>query len=217
MPVRGRGLQSDKELAQSGLYDVGDGGAGAIGAHIRHTVAKWLPDMSLSARLSVFVALIVIGVVASVTWLETRSFERDIERELMDAARLGAQSAADNLAARDQPLDPLDIRDVLHDLTEADPVLDVLSVIETDTSGHLHVFTSTSTEERAEALDAAGRAIATGAPATDRDSTVTIFAMPVSRHAQARWWSRSAWRACWLRASAACASRSGSRCRPSCW
>src|SRR6185295_20155700 len=128
-----------------------------MGAHIRHTVAKWFPGMSLSARLSVFVALIVIGVVASVTYLETRAFERDIERELMDAARLGAQSAVDNLAARDQPLDPLDIRDVLHDLAEADPVLDVLSVVETDTSGRLHVFTSTSTEERAEALDAAGR------------------------------------------------------------
>src|SRR6185295_15116831 len=121
---------------------------------------------------------------ASVTYLETRSFERDIERELMDAARLGAQSAVDNLAARDQPLDPLDIRDVLHDLAEADPALDVLSVIETDSSGHLRVFTSTSTEERAEALDAAGRAIASGEPVTDRGSTVVILAMPVSRHAQ---------------------------------
>ena len=181
MPVRGRGLQSDKELAQSGLYDVGDGGAGAIGAHIRHTVAKWLPDMSLSARLSVFVALIVIGVVASVTYLETRSFERDIERELMDAARLGAQSAADNLAARDQPLDALDIRDVLHDLSEADPALDVLSVIETDQSGHLHVFTSTSTEERSELLDLAGRALASKAPTSDRNAAVVMFALPVPR------------------------------------
>src|SRR5262245_17489687 len=140
--------------------------------------------MSLSARLSLFVALIVIGVVASVTWLETRSFERDIERELIDAARLGAQSAADNLAARDQPLDPLDVRDVLHDLAEADPVIDVISVVETDQNGNLHVFTSTSTEERAEAMDAAGRAIATGESATDRSSTVAIFAKPVSRHAQ---------------------------------
>jgi signal transduction histidine kinase len=166
------------------LCDVDDGGTKAMGAHIRHTVAKWFPGMSLSARLSLFVALIVIGVVASVTYLETRSFERDIDRDLMDAARLGAQSAADNLAAREQPLDPLDIRDVLHDLAEADPVIDVLSVIETDNGGHLSVFTSTTTEERAEALDAAGRAIATGEPKTDRSSTVAIFAVPVPRHAQ---------------------------------
>src|SRR2546426_3167952 len=137
--------------------------------------------MSLSGRLSLFVALIVIGVVASVAYLEMRSFERDIDRELMDAARLGAQSAADNLAARDQPLDPLDIRDMLHDLVEADPVLDVISVIETDETGHRRVFTSTSTEERAEVLDVAGRAITTKGPTGDRSSTVAMVAVPVPR------------------------------------
>jgi two-component system, NtrC family, sensor kinase len=137
--------------------------------------------MSLSGRLSLFMALIVIGVVASVAYLETRSFERDIDRELMDAARLGAQSAAANLAARDQPLDPVDIRGMLHDLAEADPVLDVISVIDTDEIGHARVFTSTSTEERAEAMDLGRRAIATRAPATDRGSTVAMLAMPVPR------------------------------------
>src|SRR6185295_3704737 len=107
--------------------------------------------------------------------------ERDIERELIDAARLGAQSAADNLAARDQPLDRLDIRDVLHDLVVADPVIDVISVIEADAAGQLSVFTSTSTEERAEVLDVAGRAIATKSATTDRSEAVTITAVPVPR------------------------------------
>jgi len=153
-------------------------------AHIRHTVAKWLPGLSLSARLSLFVALIVIGVVASVTYLETRSFERDIDRELMDAARLSAQLAAQNLAAREQPLDPLDIRDMLHDLVEADPVLDVISVIETDDAGHARVFISTSTEERAEVMDVAARAIATKEPTSDRNSTVAMLAVPVPRRGQ---------------------------------
>src|SRR5262249_42834941 len=137
--------------------------------------------MSVSGRLSLFVALIVIGVVASVTYLETRSFERDIDQELTDASRLSAQSAAANLAARDTPLDPLDIRDMLHDLVVADPVLDVISVIETDAAGHLSVFTSTSTEERAEVLDVAGRAIMTMSPVTDRSETVVITAVPVPR------------------------------------
>lgn len=135
--------------------------------------------MSLSGRLSLFVALIVAGVVASVTYLETRSFVRDIDRELMDAARLGAQSAADNVGARDQPLDPADVRDMLHDLVEVAPALDVISVIEADDTGHLSVFTSTSTEERAEVLDVAGQAIATKSLSTDRSEAVAIVAVPV--------------------------------------
>ena len=140
--------------------------------------------MSLSGRLSLFVALIVIGVVASVAYLETRSFERDIDRELMDAARLGAQSAADNLAAREPSLDPRDIRDMLHDLAEADPVLDVISVIEADGSGHLRVFASTSTEERAEVMDVAERTIHTKTATIARTPAIVMAAMPVPRRAR---------------------------------
>jgi signal transduction histidine kinase len=135
--------------------------------------------MSLSGRLSLFVALIVMGVVASVAYLEMRAFERDIDSELVDAARLGAQSAASDLADRGQPFDPLDVRDTLHDLIEADPVLDVISVIETDETGHLRVFASTSTEERSELLDLAGRALTSRLPAGDRNATVVMFAQPV--------------------------------------
>ncbi len=149
--------------------------------HIRPTVAKWFQGISLGARLSLFVALIVFGVVTSVAYLEVRSFEQHIDRDLVDAARLGAQSVAGTLAERAQPLDPLDIRDTLHDLVEADPVLDAISVIEADETGHLRVFTSTSTEERAEVLDLAGRAITTRAPTSDRNSTVVMFALPVPR------------------------------------
>ena len=149
--------------------------------HICPTVAKWSRDISLSSRLSFFVALIVFGVVTSVAYLEVRSFEGHIDRDLVDAVRLGAQSAADTLAERTPPLDPLDIRDTLHDLVEADPVLSAISVIEADEAGHLRVFTSTSTEERAEALDLAGRAITTKAPTSDRSSTVVMFALPVPR------------------------------------
>src|SRR5262245_35147813 len=141
--------------------------------------------MSLSGRLSLFVALIVIGVVASVTYLETRSFVRDIDSELMDAARLGAQSAADNVGARDQPLDPLDIRDMLHDVVEAAPVIDVISVIASDEAGQLSVFTSTSTEERAEVLDVAARAIATKTTTTDRSEAVATVAVPVPHRGKA--------------------------------
>jgi two-component system, NtrC family, sensor kinase len=149
--------------------------------HIRPSVAKWFRDLSLGARLSFFVALIVFGVVTSVAYLEVRSYEGHIDRDLVDAAGLAARSAADALAQRAPPIDPFDIRDSLHDLVDADPVLDAISVIETDETGHLRVFTSTSTEERAEVLDLAGRAISTKAPASDRSTTAFTVALPVPR------------------------------------
>ncbi len=150
-----------------------------MSSHVRRSGAKWLQDLSLAARLSWLVALIVVAVVTSVAYLEVRAFEGHIDRDLEDAARLAARSAADALAQRAQPLDPLDIRDTLHDLVEADPVLDEISVVEAIGTGELRVFASTSTEERAEVLDLAGRAISTHAPANDRSSTVVTFALPV--------------------------------------
>src|SRR3954471_9263784 len=95
---------------------------------ISPTVAKWLRDISLGTKLSALIALIVIGVVPSVAYLEVRSFEQHIEAELMDSARLGAQSGADDVGEGALPLDPRDIRDSLHDLVSADPVLDEISV-----------------------------------------------------------------------------------------
>ena len=57
-------------------------------------------------------------------------------------------------------------RDTLHDLVEADPALDKISVVEASETGAPRVFTSTSTEERAEVLDLAGRVLATKASAS---------------------------------------------------
>jgi methyl-accepting chemotaxis protein len=147
--------------------------------HIRLTVAKWLGTLSLGTRLSFFVTLIVVTVVTSVAYLDVRSYEGHIDLDLVDAARLAAQSSADTLVQRPEPYDPLEIRDSLHDFVAADHVLDAISVIERDQSGQLRVFTSTSTEEREELLSLAGRAITTQAPASERSSTVMLFALPV--------------------------------------
>jgi two-component system, NtrC family, sensor kinase len=152
-------------------------------AHDRLTVAKRLWGSSIGRRISLLVALIVTGVVTSVTYLQVRSFEGSIDRDLLNAARLGAQSAADNIGVREQPLDPFDVRDMLHDLIEAEPLIDAISVIEEDGSGHFRIATSTSTEERAEVVDLAGRAITTKGPATDRYATSVTFALPVPRRA----------------------------------
>jgi hypothetical protein len=147
--------------------------------HVRPSVAEWFATLSLSARLSFFVALIVFAVATSVAYLEVRSYEGHIEQDLADAWRLAARSAASVLALQTAPYDPLDIRDSLHDLVAADPVIDAISVIERDQAGQLRVFTSTSTEEREELLSLAGRAMTTQSDASDRNSTLMLFALPV--------------------------------------
>src|SRR4030095_16023172 len=96
-------------------------------------------------------------------------------------ARAGRRPARHTVGARAQPLDPLDIRDMLHDLVDAAPVIDVISVIAADDNGQLSVFTSTSTEERAEVLDVAARALATKSTTSDRRENVAIVAVPVPR------------------------------------
>jgi signal transduction histidine kinase len=153
-----------------------------MNSHARPTVAGWLRGTSLGTRLSLLIAVIVVAVVTSVSYLEVRSFEQHIEQDLLDSARLGAQSAAEGVAQRALPLDPQDIRDTLHDLVAADPVLDAISVIEADQSG-LRVVTSTSTEERAETVNLAGRAIATRAATRERSATQIVVALPVPRRA----------------------------------
>ncbi|MES1255438.1 MAG: HAMP domain-containing protein, partial [Acidobacteriota bacterium] len=144
-------------------------------------MAKRFQHLSIGGRLSLFVALIVTGVVTSVAYLEVRSLERDIERELVDAARLAAQAAAGDLAAHGPALDPLDIRDTLHDLVEADPVVDAIAVVQLDAAGHASVLASTSTEEPSDVLDLGARAVLTKAPASDRNRTAVMFALPVPR------------------------------------
>ena len=181
VPQDAAALQFDKDLKRNELRDANDSQRRPMSLQTRLTVARWLRDRSLGTKLSSLIALIVIGVVTSVAYLEVRSFEQHIERDLMDSARLGAQSASDDVAQRALPLDPQDIRDSLHDLVAADPVLSAISVVEADPTGHLRVVTSTSTEERAEAVELAGRAIATGASTSERSTTLITVALPVPR------------------------------------
>jgi signal transduction histidine kinase len=180
MPVKSTALQSVTHRADNDL----EASASRRPAHRRqqgrHTVAEWLDAMSLSGRLSLFVALIVICVVTGVLFLEMRAFERDIDAGLVDAARLGAETAAATLSDRPEPLDPLDAQDALHDLAESDPLINAVSVVEGGADGVLRIITSTSTEERAEVLDLARRALTVG-PASQRGSTVVMFAAPVPR------------------------------------
>jgi hypothetical protein len=105
-------------LVHSGFREIEQDRLSAARRPIRHSVAKWFEGRSLGAKLSFFVALIVFGVTTGVAYLEVRLLEGHVDGDLVDAARLGARSAADILAERALPFDPSDIRDALHDLVE---------------------------------------------------------------------------------------------------
>jgi two-component system, NtrC family, sensor kinase len=149
--------------------------------HLRHTVAKWSLASSISRRISLLVSLIVIGVLTSVSYVQIRSFQQAVDGDLVNAARLGAQSVADDLAAREGTLDPLDVRDMLHDLLDAEPLIDAIAVIDVDAGGQRRVFASTSTEEPAEVVNLAGDAVVQKAPMSLRSAGSFTMAVPVPK------------------------------------
>ena len=136
-------------------------------------------------RLSLLVALIVTGVVTSVAYLEVRSFERDIDSDLVDAARLGAQSVADDLAARRRPLDPLDIGTCSTTWWRRTGAR-CDSVIEVDDTGqlgrHQHVHRGA-----AEVVDLAGRSRREESPSESRSDGALTFACRCPARATTRW------------------------------
>jgi signal transduction histidine kinase len=140
---------------------------------------RWFDRGSLSARVSLLVAVIVTVVVSAVAYLVVQRFDRDIEQTLENTARLAAGSAAESIADRDG-LDVADLRASLHDLVDADPAIDAISIIE-NASVEPRVVASTSTEERAEILDLARRAMAAQAPILHRGDTVVMLAQPVPK------------------------------------
>jgi signal transduction histidine kinase len=149
--------------------------------HLRHTVAKWSLASSISRRISLLVAIIVIVVLTSVAYVQIRSFQEAVDRDLVNAARLGAQSVADDLAAREGALDPADVRDMLHDLLDTEPLIDAIAVIEVDQSGQRRVIASTSTEEATEIVNVAAQAVRDKEVASVRTGGAITYAVPVPK------------------------------------
>jgi len=67
----------------------------------------------------------------------------------------------------------------LHGFAEVRPEVDAISVIEPTPTGQLRVLASTSTEEHADVIALAARAIETQAQTNDRTETAVSSAMPV--------------------------------------
>jgi len=139
-------------------------------------VRGWARRLPLSVRLSLLFAVIVTGVATTVAYLEIRALEKNIDGALEASAQLASQSVVDTLA-REEELDSLDLRDALHDLLNADPSIDALSVLHVGPAG-VEIVASTSTEERAEVVRLARRALATGVAQQRRGDTVVVSVRP---------------------------------------
>jgi two-component system NtrC family sensor kinase len=136
--------------------------------------------LSLRARLLLLVAIVVAAVLTTATYLEVRSFERTIERELLKTAERSARAVVDDLTARGAEFDPADVRDTLNELIEADQALRSLSIFEGDSQA-VHVLASTSSEERAESLELAREAMTSRAQRVDADARRVAVAVPLLR------------------------------------
>jgi two-component system NtrC family sensor kinase len=130
----------------------------AEAAQPRPTGAKLRRVISLRLRLALLVALSIGAVISIEAFLEIRVFEREVERDLLETARLTALAMADDYELRTEPIDPAVIATDLHELVLTAPTLRTLSIVHV-ADGVAAVVASTSSEERGEALMLAVRAV----------------------------------------------------------
>ena len=114
--------------------------------------------LPLRVRLALLVALSIAVVVGIEAYLEGRVFERAVEYDLLETARLTALAVADDYELRSEPVDAPALSQDLHEFAAAAPSLRTLSVVGVQDDGP-HVVASTSSEERPEALAIATQAI----------------------------------------------------------
>lgn len=138
--------------------------APAPSAQRRPSGAKLRGIRSLRLRLALLVALSTSVVIGIEAFLEIRVFERTVERDLLDNARVTALAVADDYELRSDPVDAASMSADLHELVVSAPTLRTLTVVEL-TGDTPTVVASTSTGERPEALALGVRAI--------RESTTT--------------------------------------------
>ena len=145
----------------------------------RPTVANLL--VPLRVRLALLVVLLVTFVVATSTYLELRLFQSSIAADLVDSAKSTAQSVADDLELRVDPMSEReDVADTLREFLEAVPSIRVLSVLTFD-GDQAALLASTSSAERPEAIAIARQAMTRNDFTTAGDGPLRMVGVPV-RH-----------------------------------
>ena len=149
--------------------------------HRRPTGAKLRGALSLRSRLAILVALSTASVIGIEAFLEIRVFERAVERDLIETARLTAVAVADDFELRAEPLDTAALAADLHELVLTAPMLRTLTIVQVSDDAP-SVVASTSSGERAEALDLAQRAVRTSSTSFGSTAVGTAaVAVPVNR------------------------------------
>ena len=147
----------------------------------RPTEAKLRDARSLRVRLAILVALCTAVVIGIEAFLEIRVFERAVERDLLETARVTAVAVADDYELRADPVDAAALTRDLHELVLSAPMLRTLTVVRI-TDSTPAVVASTSSEERPEALDLALHAVRTSSTSVGSTATGTAaVAVPVNR------------------------------------
>src|SRR5512136_1747414 len=98
---------------------------------------------SLRATLALLLALAIALVIGVTTYLQSRVFERTVERELSETARLTAMAVADDLELRDGPFNADELTQTLREFVETVPEFGSITVVTLD-GGTPVVFASTA-------------------------------------------------------------------------
>lgn len=150
-------------------------------AHQRPSGAKLRPAVSLRLRLALLVALSVATVIGIEAFLEIRVFERTVEHDLLETARVTAVAVADDYELRTAPVDSASLSTDLHDLVASAPTLRTLTIVQLNGDTPT-VVASTSSGERSEAIAVAMNAVRTASTASANISPGTLaVAVPLVR------------------------------------
>jgi len=153
------------------------GGEDRRGSDAGVLAAGW----SLRTRLALLLALAIALVVGVTTYLQSRVFERTVEQELTDAARLTALAVADDLELRAGPLTATELEGTLRQLVETLPELGSITVVMLE-DGKPVVYASTATAPPASALSAGERAIGNRDLVWSSNATpIRVLAVPLTR------------------------------------
>ena len=147
----------------------------------RSSATAPLVGWPLRTRLAVFLALAIALVIGVTTYLQSRVFERTVESEISETARLTAMAVADDLELREGPFTAEELPRRSRSSSTRRPNSVAISVVTLE-AGAPAVFASTSAPASASAVDAGRRAIERRALVwSSRDAPVRVLAVPFSR------------------------------------
>ena len=97
--------------------------------HMRPSVAKLRSSLSVRTRLALFITLAVALVIGVQAIIEIGIFERTVERDLLETARLTAVTVADDFELRRDPIDLDALGGMLHEFAVSAPAIRTVSII----------------------------------------------------------------------------------------